>query len=122
MTAPGTYRYWLVEVAEDGKRTEYGPVEATIHPASLTMRGPFPNPVLGETELLLLIPEHLAGTVELRLFDLSGRQIGETISLNAQHDCTIRWDAATTATAPGLYWWRLRAGDESVTKAMIVVR
>jgi hypothetical protein len=122
VTAPGTYRYWLVEVAEDGNKTEYGPVEAVILPTSLALDGPYPNPVRDDAELRLIVPEHLSGTAELQLFDLAGRRIGETVTLRNESQVVIRWNTASNEVAPGLYWWRLQAGDESVTKAMIIVR
>lgn len=122
VTEPGTYRYWLEEVAEDGMNTEYGPVAATIHPTHLTLAGPFPNPVRERAELRLLVPEYASGGAELKLFDLSGRQIGETITLLHEPDAVIHWNATSNDIAPGLYWWQLQTGDESVTKPMIVVR
>jgi hypothetical protein len=103
-------------------RTEYGPVAATIHPTRLTLAGPYPNPVREKAELRLLIPEYASGGAELKLFDLAGRQIGETITMENDSQAIIRWNAASNEVAPGLYWWRLHAGDKSVTRPMIVVR
>jgi hypothetical protein len=122
VTNPGTYRYWLEEVAADGLRTEYGPVAVTIHPTRFTLAGPFPNPVRDNAELRLLIPECASGGAELKLFDLGGRQIGEKITLLHEPGAVIHWNATSNDIAPGLYWWRLLVGNEAVSRPMIVVR
>jgi hypothetical protein len=121
ITEPGIYRYWLEEVAEDGKRTEFGPVEVTIHPMQLALRGPYPNPVRDKTELQLLIPETVSGPITLDLLDLRGRRIGRTIKRNATDDMTIEWNTADSDLASGVYWWRLEAGTEVVLRPMVVV-
>jgi hypothetical protein len=122
VTAPGTYLYWLEEVAEDGNRTEFGPTEVTIHPHQLALIGPSPNPVQDVTTISILGPEGLSEPAELRLYDLSGRQVGSTRRLTLENDTEIQWSALEENVSPGLYWWHVIAGNETVRRLMIVMR
>jgi hypothetical protein len=122
ITEPGTYSYWLEEVAEDGTTTGYAPAEVTILPTTLVLDGPYPNPVRDEAELRLLMPAGTAGEVELTLFDIDGRQIGKPITQETNSNLVIHWSAAEAGCAPGVYQWRLSAGDEMVAVPMIVVK
>jgi hypothetical protein len=122
VTESGMYRYWLEEVAEDGKRTEFGPAEVTINPRQLTLIGPIPNPLRDLATLRLLIPGGLSDHVELRLYDLSGRQVGSARTFTFENDIEIRCNALDEGVSPGLYWWRLTAGNQTAICPMVVVR
>lgn len=122
VTQEGTYRYWLEEVAKDGRRTEYGPIEVVIHSLILSMDGPNPNPVSAETDIVLSIPGRIQGQVTLQLFDHAGRRIGRPIQINPNSDGLVHWNATDTNTPSGLYWWRLQTDDQQITRPMIVLR
>jgi hypothetical protein len=91
---------------------------------SLVFLGPCPNPVMNVTEIRLVAPHCTRSRPVLRLFDLFGRQIGQTIRprLDPGEQTTIRWSVETDGTPAGLYWWRLEAGGHVHSSPMIVLK
>ncbi|MEO0557762.1 MAG: T9SS type A sorting domain-containing protein [Bacteroidota bacterium] len=93
--------------------------EASPQAGDLRLGAPYPNP----TASSLTIPYTLArsGPVELTMVDVLGRRVLERTTLRqleGSHTATL--DAR--ALAPGVYVIRLRAGDETRTARITVVR
>ncbi|MEM1115210.1 MAG: hypothetical protein AAF845_03295 [Bacteroidota bacterium] len=89
----------------------------------VTLAHPMPNPARGPVTLRWGLPE--AGTAQLRVFDLLGREVAE---LSPEADAASGWHATTWAPplASGVYVVRLDAEvggrTEVRTRRMVVVR
>lgn len=102
------------------------PNTAAVAPAapSLALRAPSPNPFRTSTTIAFDMPR--AGTVTLRVLDLSGRAVrtlanGRT-GAGLQH---LVWDGRDDegrALAPGVYLVRVQAGERSLTRRVALVR
>jgi hypothetical protein len=98
------------------------PVATPAMPLALEQNVPNPfNPV---TEIRYYLPE--AVDVRLEVYDISGRLI-ERLADGQQTKGwqSVRWegtDAAGRPVASGVYFYRLRAGKEVVSKKMILLR
>jgi flagellar hook assembly protein FlgD len=64
--------------------------------------------------------------VTIEIFDFSGRKVKQIINatlLAGEH--TVYWNAKDITNRnvnPGIYFYRLRAGERSETKRMVIVR
>ena len=78
------YRYWLETVEEDGSVSRFGPVEAAWPGAGtdrLTLYAPYLCPATDQVILSYYIPVNTK-SVELSLYDLSGRLVASSIGLS----------------------------------------
>jgi flagellar hook assembly protein FlgD len=83
-----------------------------------------PNPFTGETQLNVGLPAK--SDVRLEIYDVAGRRVRE-VTMNAQAKGwnTLRIDAHDdrgTALPSGVYFFRVHAGAETVTKKMVIAR
>jgi len=97
--------------------------EAIPLPATPELQAALPNPVQGNGLIRFALPQ--AGTVELRLFDVAGRQVrmlASGVYAAGTHD--VRWaprEPGGDPVAPGVYFVNLRAGNVSRTQRVLVV-
>ncbi len=84
----------------------------------------YPNPFNAHTS----IPFHLteAARVELRLVDLLGQMVEILVEddFAAGHQ-TLHWDAKSASGQPaasGVYFYRLRVGDQTITRRLLLLR
>jgi len=79
----------------------------------------FPNPARGGTEVVFMLPRR--AEVSLDLYDLSGRRI-RTLAQGIQEGGghILIWETHTVPA--GVYFLRLQAGNESLTKRIVIVR
>jgi hypothetical protein len=98
--------------------------DVAVRPDRLVLRPNFPNPFNPGTviEYTLASPAH----VQLEIFDVLGRRVRTLVSttqLPGSHREV--WDGRDDAGASlgsGLYLYRLRAGDETRTRKMLLIR
>ncbi|GAB5533941.1 MAG: hypothetical protein Rubg2KO_01900 [Rubricoccaceae bacterium] len=93
--------------------------EAPARSGALTLGPAYPNP----TASALTVPYRLASSspVELAVFDVLGRQVVEVVNTRQPEGAhTAELNASTLA--PGVYIIQLRAGDETRTTRITVVR
>jgi hypothetical protein len=79
----------------------------------------FPNPFNPETQIQYSVPR--SSTVNLRIFDLLGRQVA--VLVNEQKPAgryTVKWDASRMVS--GIYFYRLQAGAFRETKRMVLIK
>lgn len=79
-----------------------------------------PNPSRGAFEARFAAPSGTA--VAASIFDAGGRQLR---SLTVQQPGTLRWDGRAedgTAVGAGVFFLRVRAGDERVTEKLLIIR
>ncbi len=94
--------------------------------ARLALSGPVPNPVAGAgVRMILSLPE--AVTVDASIYDVTGRRVqvlrGGGLLDAGSHE--IAWDGRTGGGLPagsGVYWVRVSAGEEILTRQVAVVR
>ena len=119
-----TYFYKLGVVKTNGNTMWYGPVSATV-----IGKKPFlsisPNPFSAATTIHLSGIAHGAEAIELQIFDVSGRKVKEISLLPLNFSLAVTWDGRDDEgreVAPGVYFLRLRSGDHTASKKVLLVR
>lgn len=114
-----TYNYWLEAIDVGGSSETFGPVECTwrgILPTTYALYQSRPNPAPGSATIAFGLPE--TAPVTLAVYDVSGRKVttvvNETLAIGT-HERTI------SGLAPGVYVYRLKAGDFNAAKKMVIV-
>lgn len=102
--------------------TDNGISHVPIAEARLLMSSAQPNPTLGESQVLLRLPS--PQSVQLAVFDAAGRRVRQlTAGRLPAGDHTLRWDgrdADGQAVAPGIYFYRLQAGDQGLERKVVI--
>jgi hypothetical protein len=115
-----TYRYWLEVVPLAGPAERHGPVECTTGvKASFALAQNAPNPARGVTTFAFSVPAACDAT--LALYDIAGRRVATPYAGRAKAgENELAVDVSNLA--PGVYTYRLEAGEEAAVKRMVVVR
>ena len=102
-----------VEQAQGVKENDVGeiPIEPTLCP-------PSPNPFNSSTDIRFSLPS--ASLVNLKLFDLAGREVSTLIEGNLSPGLHLFHLFASDLPA-GLYFLRLDAGENAQTRKIVVV-
>ncbi len=83
-----------------------------------------PNPFNPRTNIRYSVPE--SGTVHLQIFDVTGRAVRTLVQgYRSAGEHMARWngrDSSGRPAASGVYFYRLEAGAEAVTRRMVLVR
>ncbi len=89
-----------------------------------TLNQNYPNPIVSRTVIKYSIANPCK--VELKLFDLTGRQIATLVNENQKPGYyQVNWDIRNFSEKElpdGVYFYRLTAGDYTNTKRMVIVR
>lgn len=100
-------------------------VDALGSPFRFELERNRPNPFRASTEIAFSLP--VEGSVRLAVYDVGGRlvqQLVESERLGAgRHE--RRWDGLDQSgrfAAPGVYYYRLEAGDRSATRSLLLLR
>jgi len=97
----------------------YMGLTAGMESGELTLSDPYPNPA--STALTISYQLTQNGSVELNIYDLSGRLVETLVSgeqTAGRH--SVNWDSSTLAT--GMYLIRLETAGEAITKRMVISR
>jgi hypothetical protein len=114
-----TYDYWLEALDVTGAAETFGPVQCTwlgVIPTAYALYQSRPNPASGNATIAFDLPED--AKVTLTVYDLTGRK------LTALVDCALpvgEHEAEVSGLAPGVYIYRLIAGDFNAVKKMVIV-
>ena len=96
---------------------------ATV-PAEAGLEQNFPNPFNAHTTIVYQVGE--AGPVELALYDAVGQKVRTLVQAEqASGSYAVRWDGRTEnggLAASGTYLYRLRIGDHSEARQLVLVR
>jgi hypothetical protein len=121
------YFYKLGVVAIDGNTTWYGPISATV-----IAEKPFlkvsPNPFSTATTISLrgVSDYRSIGVSEIQIFDISGREVKSLSIPNSRFPIlNYVWDGRDDygrRASPGIYFIRLRSGDYTVSKKVLLMR
>lgn len=122
---PGkTYRY-RVDVSDiDGYRTLFETTSLALPAAALTLEQNSPNPFNPSTTIRFYLPER--SLVDLSVFDPAGRLVAPLV--NGIHSAgwnDVEWngtDGDGRRVSSGVYFYRLRAGKQTITKKMTVLK
>jgi hypothetical protein len=92
-------------------------------PSLLSLRGPFPNPTDGSVRLAIQVLGSAPGHADLSLYGVSGRRIATVLVGTVQdaQSLTVSW-TPHKKLSPGVYYWRLTAGAESVQRPMVLAK
>ncbi len=100
---------------------------AAFHPSGFALYQNYPNPFNPETKISFRLAPQVAGTpVSLQIFDLQGRLVRDLTVANARPGLNqVVWDsrdARDQKAASGVYVYRLRAGNSTQTKKLILLK
>ena len=88
-------------------------------PPSATSIGIYPNPFNSQTTIAFTLP--VRGQVQLDLFDILGRKVKNLMDERIEagpHQ--VRFDASDLAS--GIYIYRMKAGDFSQSRKMVMLK
>lgn len=114
-----TYAYWLEAVDLGGAGDTFGPVTCTAGtfvPSSYALYQSRPNPARGTAVIAFDLPED--ADVTLTIYDLSGRKV--TTLVNEKLPAGA-YERPISNLAPGVYVYRLEAGEFSGVRKMVVI-
>ncbi|MGE5480339.1 MAG: T9SS type A sorting domain-containing protein [Chloroflexota bacterium] len=88
-------------------------------PGIVRFLGNYPNPFSDRTKIAYYLgePRH----VSLKIYDMRGKEL-ETILEDFQSEGYHETDYVNKTLPPGIYYYRLRAGDRTFTRKMIVIK
>ncbi len=124
VTPSQSYRYWIEAVGLDGSSERYGPVMASAPGLVLALHPVAPNPATPPASIRFDLPA--PATVELLIFDASGRRVSEVLRgplAAGSHIAT--WDGRTAGgerASSGVYFARLVVGDFQTSRKLLLLR
>jgi predicted lipoprotein with Yx(FWY)xxD motif len=134
VTAPTSALYYIVTASDvhqnQGPKSNEASVASTTGAGNLppvtalTVLQNHPNPFTGETQLQVGLPAR--GDVRVEIFDVAGRRVRElTMPGQAKGWSTLKLQARDergAALPSGVYFYRVHAGAETVTRKMVIAR
>jgi len=122
---PGeTYQYVIAVVTTYEHEIRSLPASVTTAALSLSMSQNYPNPFNPSTTIGYRLPE--ATDVRLSVYDQQGRLVADLVrGARAAGDHTADWngrDARGNAVASGVYFYRLTAGQHSLTRKLVLLK
>lgn len=124
-TPAGRWRYELVAVDLKGGEEAAGMAEITYagraKALAFALAAPYPNPASGRGAVNIAFSLPAAADVDLTLYDLAGRAVARPAAgafAAGEHDIAV----PTANLAPGVYILRLKAGANTASRKLAVVR
>jgi hypothetical protein len=122
---PGTAYRYRVDVSDSEGRKVLFETSLIVTPAlPLSLDQNFPNPFNPSTTISYYLPED--APVTLSVYDVSGRRIADLVGkAEKKGRYSVTWDGSDGtggSVASGIYFYRLTAGKETVSKKMILLR
>jgi predicted outer membrane repeat protein len=122
---PGTaYRYRVDVSDSEGRKVLFETASIATPALPLSLHQNFPNPFNPSTTISYYLPE--AAPVTLAVYDVSGRRIADLVGrIEKKGRHSVTWngsDGTGGSIASGIYFYRLTAGKETVSKKMILLR
>jgi hypothetical protein len=121
---PGTRYTYHVVVREDGKAVTSFETSVSTPAARLTLGRNVPNPFNPETKIPFGVDT--AGHVSLTIYDVSGKLVRTIVDgVMPAGTYTKSWDgrdARGRAVASGVYFIRLEAGDQTLTRQAVLLK
>ena len=122
---PGNYSYRLKQIDYDGNYTFSNIIDVEIfQPAEFRLEQNYPNPFNPSTKISWQSP--VGSWQTLKLFDVLGREVATLVDeYRDAGKYEIEFNAAQVSgieSASGVYFYRLKAGNFSAIKKMILIR
>jgi hypothetical protein len=120
-----SYDYRLVDIDVFGVRTvhpntvsaQFGGFNGAV--IDYNLADAYPNPFNPTTTISFTIPE--AGAIELRIFDLSGREVATLVNgVTEAGTHTMEWNAAGLPS--GTYFYSLKSAEFTATKKLLLLK
>jgi hypothetical protein len=122
---PGmAYRYRVDAFDSEGRKVLFETTLIVTPAVPLSLYQNFPNPFNPSTTISYYLPEN--APVTLAVYDVSGRRIADLVGKaekKGRH--SVAWDGKNESggtAASGIYFYRLMAGKETVSRKMILLR
>jgi hypothetical protein len=126
---PDGHMYWLQQITAPNLAGTVGAlhrirytgatVDVPVDVPAASRLACAPNPVRGAAELRFRLPS--AAKASVHLYDLSGRRVASLYDgVAPAGETRVTWDAG--ATAPGLYFARLSAGDRVDSERVLLLK
>lgn len=119
------WRYWQASAVYAAHVSPSGTV-TDVHAArgpSMTVANVYPNPFTGTASIAVELPA--ASKVEVDIFDVAGRKVRSFVDNDAARSKVIQIadrDADGRLLPSGVYFCRVRAAGETVTRKMVIAR
>ncbi|MBD3232237.1 MAG: T9SS type A sorting domain-containing protein, partial [candidate division Zixibacteria bacterium] len=108
---------WFVEEISVGAGAPTGGREGDL-PSRISVDNS-PNPFNAATTITYQLPE--AGNINIAIYNLSGQKIATLVNgVEPAGEYSVTWDASEYAS--GLYFYKLKVGDEIITKRMTLLK
>jgi hypothetical protein len=122
---PGEKYIYRVELEENGtRRVLFETEEINVPALPLTLRQNVPNPFNPSTSIEFYLPG--SSRVRLDVFDVTGRLVSTLLDENRPAGThSVEWNGSDPAGRPaasGVYFYRLVAGKDALTRKMILLR
>ncbi len=122
---PGeTYHYQVSVEDEEGRRVLFETEGISIPAMPLTLYQNHPNPFNPSTTIRYYLPERIHVTLEI--YDIAGRRISRLVDgVRERGFQNVEWngtDGNGNEVVSGVYIYRLRAGKDTISRKMILVR
>jgi hypothetical protein len=117
----GRYEYRLKQISADGsiKYSSVAEAEIGISPSVFALGQNYPNPFNPSTTIRFSLARR--GQVSLKILDILGREVATLVNGDLEaglHQATF--DASRFAS--GIYLYRVKAGDFSATKKLVLIK
>jgi hypothetical protein len=121
---PGaSYRYRVDVSDEDGTRTLFVTGKTTIEAQELALRQNHPNPFNPTTTISFTLPGRASTTVSI--YNIEGRLVvtlvDEILDVGFKEVTWDGRDARSNHVSSGVYFYRLTAGNRTLTKKMVLL-
>ncbi len=118
------YAYFVVAHGTSGNQFTSQIQAVTVPFATLTLRQNAPNPFNQTTSIGLSLAER--GDVHLAVYDVSGRRVATVVNgVRDAGEHNFEWngtDDAGNRVGAGVYFYRLQAGKQTLTKKLVLMR
>jgi hypothetical protein len=124
VVAGSRYEYQLIARAASGSMSVSQRVAVTMPPFALALETGAPNPFKVVTKIRFTVPER--SRVDLSVFDAAGRRVTTIVSGDrpaGAHE--VSWDGTDNSgrrVSAGVYFCRLEAGKETMTRKLSLVK
>lgn len=121
----GKHYYWLEDISLNGQARMNGPVLVETQtegtPKSFGLAQNHPNPFNPFTSIAYDLPTDCY--VKLEVYNVLGQRVGSLVDEYQKAGRRIvYWNAASSKYASGIYFYRLRAGDFTDVKKMVLLK
>lgn len=124
--AQETYTYMLAAVDNDGREAEAGRLVVTFNPPKnvFALQGNYPNPFNPATTIAFSVPT--TGKASLKIYNAAGQLVKTLVDGTVEAGShKVLWDGRNdndASTASGVYFYVLKAGEQTATNKMILLK